>query len=67
VTASEHRSQLRNRQAAERRLAALLREATAAPARSRRPTKPSKASQRRRIDSKKKRGELKRQRRTPTD
>jgi len=67
VVAQEHRSQLRNREAAEARLVQVLREAIAPPPRKRRPTKPSKASQRRRVDSKKKRGELKRQRRAPTD
>lgn len=67
VVAQEHRSQLRNREAAEERLADVLREAIAPPPRKRRPTKPSRASQRRRVDSKKKRGELKRQRRAPTD
>ncbi len=67
VTASEHRSQLQNREAAERRLAALLVEATVPPPRKRRPTRPSKASTERRIASKKKRGETKRLRRDATD
>jgi len=67
VVAQEHRSQLRNRAAAEERLARVLREAIAPPPPARRPTKPSKASQRRRVDSKKRRGELKRQRRAPSD
>ena len=67
VTASEHRSQLQNREAAEGRLAALLLEATAPPPRKRRPTKPSKASTERRIASKKKRGETKRLRRSDHD
>ncbi len=67
VTASEHRSQLQNREAAERRLVSLLLEATAPPPRRRRPTKPSKASTERRIASKKKRGETKRLRRSTTD
>ena len=67
VTASEHRSQLQNREAAEGRLAALLLEATAPPPRKRRPTKPSKASTERRIASKKKRGETKRLRRSDPD
>lgn len=64
VTASEHRSQLRNRQTAEERMTALLTEATAPPPKSRRPTKPTKASQQRRLDDKKRRGETKRLRRT---
>jgi ribosome-associated protein len=52
VTASEHRSQLRNRTAAERRLAGLVAEAIAPPARKRRPTRPSKGANERRIAEK---------------
>ena len=63
VTAAEHRSQLLNRRAARSRLAALLREATAPPPRARRATRPSRASQERRIAAKKRRGETKRLRR----
>lgn len=63
IAASEHRSQLRNREAAVARLASLLREATAPPPRVRRPTKPSKGATQRRIDEKKRRGQLKRLRR----
>jgi ribosome-associated protein len=63
VSASEHRSQLRNREAAEARLAAVLAEAIAPPPRRRRPTRPSKAATERRIASKKRRGEIKRMRR----
>jgi ribosome-associated protein len=59
VTASEHRSQLRNRSAARERLVAILREAVAPPPPPRRPTKPSKASQRRRVEAKKQRGRTK--------
>jgi ribosome-associated protein len=65
VTAEEHRSQLRNRQAARARLADLLREATAPPPPPRRPTKPSTAARRRRLDSKRKHGDTKRLRRPP--
>jgi ribosome-associated protein len=65
VAASEYRSQLRNRQAAERRMAQILREAIAPPPPRRRPTKPTQASVRRRLDSKRQRGELKQQRRAP--
>jgi ribosome-associated protein len=65
VTATEHRSQWRNRQVAEQRLSALLREAAAPPRRPRRPTRPTRASQRRRLDAKKRRGETKRLRRLP--
>ena len=67
VVSSEHRSQLRNREVAEDRLADLLRAALAPPPRPRRPTKPSKASQDRRIATKKRRGEVKRLRRPTED
>lgn len=59
VTASEHRSQHRNRVAARERMAALLRQALAPPAPVRRPTRPTKGSQRRRLAAKKRRGETK--------
>jgi ribosome-associated protein len=64
VTASEHRQQLRNREAARARLAAVLRAALAPPAPARRKTKPTRGSQERRIQAKKQRGEIKRQRRS---
>ncbi|WP_448623614.1 alternative ribosome rescue aminoacyl-tRNA hydrolase ArfB [Geodermatophilus sp. URMC 64] len=62
IAASEHRQQLRNRQAARDRLAAVLRAALAPPPPARRRTKPTKGSQERRIQAKKQRGELKRSR-----
>ena len=64
VAASEHRQQLRNRQAARERLAAVLRAALAPPPPSRRRTKPTRGSQERRIEAKKQRGQLKKQRRS---
>jgi ribosome-associated protein len=64
ITASEHRQQLRNRQAARERLAAVLRAALAPPPRPRRRTTPTRGSQERRIEAKKQRGQLKRQRRS---
>jgi ribosome-associated protein len=64
VTAQEHRSQLRNRAAAEQRLASLLREAIAPPAKRRRPTRPTQASQERRLQAKRRRGDVKRLRRS---
>ena len=67
VTASEHRSQWRNREAARHRLAAVLREAIAPPPRERRPTKPSRSSVRRRLDQKRRRGDVKKLRSRPTD
>jgi ribosome-associated protein len=63
IAASEHRQQLRNRQAARERLAAVLRAALAPPPPARRRTKPTRGSQERRIQAKKMRGELKRSRR----
>jgi ribosome-associated protein len=63
VTASEHRSQLRNREEAERRLAAILSEAIAPPPRPRRPTTPTRGSVNRRIAVKRRRSEVKRLRR----
>ncbi|MEU0484544.1 alternative ribosome rescue aminoacyl-tRNA hydrolase ArfB [Streptosporangium sp. NPDC006013] len=63
IAASEFRSQLRNREAAEMRLAQLLREAIAPPPKKRRPTKPSRGAIERRITAKKQRSDLKRLRR----
>jgi ribosome-associated protein len=60
VTAAEHRSQLRNREAARAKLSATLREAVAPPPRQRRPTKPSRSAVQRRLDEKRRRGEVKR-------
>ena len=65
VTASETRSQLRNRRAARARMAALLRAAVLAETRTRRPTKATKGSHRRRLDAKKQRGQTKNLRRKP--
>ncbi|MDQ1658393.1 MAG: ribosome-associated protein [Cryptosporangiaceae bacterium] len=67
VAASEHRSQLQNRRAAEERLASLVLAAIEPPPRARRATKPSRGSVERRIAAKKSRGETKRLRRTPPE
>jgi len=68
VTASEHRSQLRNREAAAARLAGIVAGAIAPPPRARRATRPSRGSVERRIAEKKRRGETKRNRRaSPND
>lgn len=67
VTASEHRSQLRNREAAMARMADVLREAIAPPAAPRKRTRPSRAAQDRRIADKKRRGDIKRLRRATDD
>lgn len=63
VAASEHRTQLANRRAARERLAVQLRDAAAPPPASRRPTRPTRGSQRRRVEAKQRRGEVKRGRR----
>lgn len=63
VAASEHRSQLQNREAAAQRLAQLVREAVAPPPAPRRPTKPSRSSKERRLEVKRQRSDLKRSRR----
>jgi ribosome-associated protein len=60
IRAEEHRSQLRNRDAARARLSAILAEATAPPPKARRPTKPSRRVQARRVEGKRRRGEVKR-------
>ncbi len=59
VEAEEHRSQLRNREAAREKLFALIREATLVP-KTRRRTKPTKASKTRRLDAKSRRSSVKR-------
>lgn len=64
ISAEEHRSQRRNRTAARQRLAELLRDAVA-PVIARRPTRPTKGSQRRRLEGKRQRAEIKRNRRPP--
>ncbi|MCL2781670.1 MAG: aminoacyl-tRNA hydrolase [Actinomycetia bacterium] len=66
IAASEHRSQLRNRQAARVRLAALI-EAALTPPRPRRPTRPSLAAKQARLAAKRRRSELKAARRSRDD
>ena len=63
VTASDNRSQLRNREAAAARLSALLTEATAPPRAPRRPTRPTRGSVERRLADKQRRAQIKRWRR----
>lgn len=63
VAASEYRQQLRNREAARARMAALLREAAAPAGPRRRPTKPSRGARERRLDDKRRRSQLKADRR----
>ena len=62
VVSSARRSQGQNREAAEERLAALIRAALVVPKR-RKPTKPSRGAKEARLAEKKKRGDTKRQRR----
>jgi len=64
IAASEQRSQLQNRKAAEQRLAQMLREAIAPPARTRKATRPTKGSVERRLNTKKTRSVTKRLRRS---
>ena len=61
IVSSEHRSQLRNREAAEERLVKLVRSALAIP-RSRRKTAPTRASKEARLEAKKRRSEIKKRR-----
>ncbi len=67
ITASERRSQLRNREVAMERLRELVAEAIEPPPPPRRPTKPSRRAQERRVSAKKRRGETKRLRQRPAD
>lgn len=65
VSATERRSQHQNREVALRRLAAVLAEKSKPPPKPRRPTKPSRASQRRRMEAKRLRGRIKELRKGP--
>ncbi|GHJ13453.1 alternative ribosome rescue aminoacyl-tRNA hydrolase ArfB [Micromonospora sp. NBC_01392] len=67
VTASEHRAQLANREAARERMTALLREAVAPPPKPRRPTRPSRGAKERRLAEKKRQSQRKRDRRVDGD
>ena len=64
VTASEYRQQIKNREAARVRMAALLRAGVAPDGPVRRPTRPSAASRRRRLEAKRRRSDVKQGRRT---
>jgi ribosome-associated protein len=67
IEASRHRTQARNREDARERLVELLRRASVRPRR-RRKTKPTAASVERRVESKRRRSEMKRARnRVPAD
>lgn len=65
VTASEYRSQHRNREAARARLGELLERAFAPPAAKRRATRPTRGSKERRLAGKRRRSDIKSLRRRP--
>ncbi len=67
VTASQERSQLRNREIAHKRLGEILSVAVAPPAPGRRPTRASRASVERRLAEKKHRSKTKKLRRSEDD
>jgi ribosome-associated protein len=67
ISASQQRSQLQNRDAAERRLVEIVAAGLAPPPRARRATRPTRGSQERRIAGKKRRSETKRLRRDTGD
>ncbi len=62
LAVQEERNQLLNRQIAIKRISSLIRNSLKNSSKIRKATKPSKASQNKRLDSKKKRGELKKNR-----
>ncbi|OZG71858.1 class I peptide chain release factor [Hahella sp. CCB-MM4] len=66
IKSQEHKSQELNRQAAEQRLIGLIQDATRVQ-KKRKATKPTRASQNRRMDSKTKRGQIKSMRRKIED
>jgi ribosome-associated protein len=67
ITASEYRSQHRNREAARIRLTDLLERAFAPPTPQRRPTRPTRGSKERRLAGKRRRSDIKSMRRRPTE
>ena len=67
IAVQDKRTQYQNRQLALSRLTSTLRELLKPPPRERRGTIPTRSSQRKRVDSKKKRGELKRNRQSKID
>jgi ribosome-associated protein len=67
IAASEHRAQLRNREAARARLVALVADALRPPGPARRPTKPSRGSKERRLKAKQRRTDVKQLRQRPRD
>ena len=67
IAVQDKRTQYQNRQLALSRLTSTLRELLKPPPKKRRDTIPTRSSQRRRVESKKKRGELKRNRQSKID
>lgn len=67
ITASEHRAQLRNRDAARARLATVVSDALQPPSPKRRPTTPTRGAKERRLKAKQRRTDIKRLRRPPVD
>ena len=67
VAASEHRSQLRNREAAMTRMTEILRTAIAPPAAPRKRTRPTKGAREQRLAAKRRRSEIKRLRGRSSD
>ena len=67
IAVQDKRTQYQNRQLALSRLTSTLRELLKPPPKKRRETKPTRSSQRKRIESKKKRGELKKSRQLKID
>ncbi len=66
IKAQEYRSQEHNRESALRRLQELIKSAVVIP-KKRKPSKPTRSSQRKRLDSKSKRGQIKASRGKVTD
>ena len=62
LAVQEHRNQLFNRKLALIKFTSIIRDALNKPSKLRKPTKPTKASQQKRIEFKKKRGGLKKSR-----
>jgi ribosome-associated protein len=65
VHCSDHRSQTRNRAEAMKRLGELLDEGIRPPEKRRKPTRPSRSAKRRRLEDKRRRGDLKATRQRP--
>ena len=67
ITVQDKRTQYQNRKLALSRLASTLREILKPPPKKRRETIPTRSSQKKRVESKKKRGEIKRNRQSKID